>query len=303
LGSGGVGTCVAVALLLTASDAGAQLTEAPRLLAVYDTILDARFDRVDAALKQACPPAPDEACRALSAVSVYWQILLEPESRTRDERFKEVAAAALAASEAWSKRVPRRAEAWFYLAGSYAPRVQYRILRGDRLAAARDGRRILDALERTLRLDPSLDDAYFGIGLYHYYADVAPAAVKMLRFLMLLPGGDRARGLREMLQARERGALLQGEADFQLHAIYLWYEHQPSEAIQILRKLDAQHPFNPLFLQRIAEAQERQLHDRAASAITWRALLDRARAGTVQNARGTEQRASRALATIERSFF
>ena len=114
-------------------------------------------------------------------------------------------------------REPQRAEAWFYLAGSYAPLVQWRVLRGERLAAARDGKKIKDALERALQLDPTLNDAYFGIGLYHYYADVAPAAAKILRWLLFLPGGDRVQGMREMLRAREHGELLTGEADYQLH--------------------------------------------------------------------------------------
>src|SRR5204862_3750258 len=137
------------------------------------------------------------------------------------------AAAAIAASEAWTSREPQRGEAWFYLAGAHAPLVQWRALRGQWLAAAREGGKIKTALERALALDPTLTDAYFGIGLYHYYADVAPAALKMLRWLLLLPGGDRDQGLREMLQARDGGALLRGEADYQLHWIYLWYEHQP----------------------------------------------------------------------------
>ena len=87
-----------------------------------------------------------------------------------------------------------RAEAWFYLAAAYAPLVQWRVLRGDRLAAARDGNRIRSALERALDLDPTLHDAKFGIGLYHYYADVASAGAKILRWLLLLPGGDRVAG-------------------------------------------------------------------------------------------------------------
>ncbi len=193
---------------------------------MYDTILAARFDRVEAQLKQACPPAPAEACAALGVVSLWWQILMEPESRRLDNQFNDRAQAAVAASDAWTKREPRRAEAWFYLAGAYAPLVQWRVLRGERLAAARDAKRIKDALERALQLDPGLDDAHFGIGAYHYYADVAPAAAKVLRWLLLLPGGDRVRGLQEMLQARQRGVLLGGEADYQLHVIYLWYEQQ-----------------------------------------------------------------------------
>ena len=73
--------------------------------------------------------------------------------------------------------------------------MQWRVLRVERLAAARDGKRIKEALERRHRARPALDDAYFGVGLYKYYADVAPAAAKFLRWLLLLPGGDRGEGL------------------------------------------------------------------------------------------------------------
>ena len=284
-GSRGSGAVAAlVSALFMAAPASAALTEAPRLAAVYDDILDARFDRIEGTLKQACPPAPAEACLALGAVSLYWQILLDPGNRERDGRFNESAAAAIAASEAWTKREPRRAEAWFYLAGSYAPLIQFRVVRGQRLAAARDGRRTLDALQRALQLDPGLVDANFGIGLYHYYADVAPAAVKVLRLLLLLPGGDRATGLKEMRQARDGGALLKGEADYQLHQIYLWYEHKLQEALDLLRGLDARYAFNPLFLWRMAEATDEYAHDHPASAAAWQALLDRARERRVYDA-------------------
>ena len=169
----------------------------------------------------------------------------------------------MAASTAWTKREPQRAEAWFYLAGAYAPLVQWRVLRGERLAAAREGKKIKDALERTLELDPGLDDAHFGIGAYHYYAAVAPTAAKILRWLLFLPGGDRVKGLQEMLQARQRGVLLRGEADYQLHLIYLWYEQKPARALELLEGLDARYPTNPLFQRRIAEVQDEYFHDRA----------------------------------------
>lgn len=106
--------------------------------------------------------------------------------------------------------------------------------RGARLAAARDGTRIKNALERALVLDPGLTDAYFGIGLYHYYADVAPRALKMLRWLLLLPGGDRVEGLAETLRPRDAGQLVRSEADYQLHLIYLWYEKEPERALELI---------------------------------------------------------------------
>ena len=282
-------------VLSCATPASATLTEAPRLAAIYDAILDARFEEVDTLLKQACPPAPDGACQALRVVSLWWQIQIDPESRLLDRRFTELATSTIAANEAWTRREPQRAEAWFYLSGAYAPRVQWRILRGERLGAVRDGKRIKDALERALQLDPTLNDAYFGIGLYHYYADVAPTAAKILRWLLFLPGGDRVMGMREMLQARDKGELLRGEADFQLHAVYLWYEHKTAEALNLLERLDVRYPHNPLFVERIAEARSIYLHDHAASALAWRALLERAQANSVYLSRTIEMRARESL--------
>jgi tetratricopeptide (TPR) repeat protein len=203
-------------------------------------------------------------------VSLWWQIVLDPSSRRLDDRFERVATDAIAAAAAWTRREPRRAEAWYYLAGSHAPLVQWRVLRGERLAAAREGATIKDALERVLSLDPTIEDAHFGIGLYHYYA--------------------------EMLQARERGELLRGEADYQLHWLYLWYEGQPARALELLRGLDARYPSNPVFLQRIAEVQHEYFHDHRASADAWQTLVARARAGQVSASRLAEARGRIGLA-------
>ena len=256
----------------------AGLAESARLAAVYDLILQARFDQARAELTRTCPPAPPESCLALSAVIQWWEIQLDPNNRSLDKRLQEAAATATDAAERWTAREPQRAEAWFYLAGAHAPLEQWRLLRGQRLSAARDALKLKNALDRAVTLDATLEDAYFGIGLYHYYAAVAPAAVKMLRWLLFLPGGDRAAGLREMQRARDGGALLRAEADFQLHWLYLWYEHQPARALDLLRGLDRQYPSNPIFLQRIAEVERDYLHDHTASARSWQTLLDRANA-------------------------
>ena len=294
---------VAVFVALTPAVAYANLTEAPRLAAVYDTILSARFDQVHAQLASTCPPAPVEACKALAAVSVWWQIQLDPSNRDLDARLNELASAAIAAAEAWSRRDPKNAEAWFYLAGSYAPLVQWRALRGERLAAARDANRIREALQRTIQLDPTIDDAYFGIGLYHYYADVVPSTVKFLRFLLLLPGGDRAKGLSEMLQAREHGVLLVGEADYQLHLLYLWYEHRTDDAVALLKSLDQRYPSNPLFLERLGEVYDTYVHDLPASAAAWSELIDRIGRGEMNAEQVARVRAGLGLARALDAMF
>lgn len=269
----------AVLALQTAgrADAAPELRGVEGLVRAYDFILEGRFDQVDAELRRACPPAPREACDVLAATALWWRIQLDPDSRAIDAEFSTAVDRSIAATEAWTERAPTDPEAWFYLGGAYAARVQWRVLRDEKLAAARDGKRILHALERALALDPTLDDAYFAMGMYRYYADVAPTAAKVLRVFLLLPGGDKKAGLEQMLRARARGRLLQGEADYQLHIIYLWYERQTARALHILEGLRQQYPGNPLFLSEIARIQDEYLHDPTGSLESWRALLAAAR--------------------------
>jgi len=288
-------TAALLAALTAAVSARGGLSAPDRVAAVYDTILAAQFDKVDAQLASTCPPAPMPACDALRAEAAWWEILINPDSHDVDQRLSALAATAITSSAGWVEREPQRAEAWFYLAGAYTPLVQLRVLRGERVSAARDGRKIKDALERALELDPDLTDAHLGIGLYHYYADVAPLYAKFLRWILFLPGGDRVEGLKEILVARHRGVLLAGEADFQLQQIYLWYENRFRDALAVLESLDQRYPTNPVFLQRIGDVHEIYFHDLDASIRTWTTLRDRAREHRVYSSTLIETRADKKL--------
>jgi tetratricopeptide (TPR) repeat protein len=288
---------VVVLSLAAASPAAAGvLPYSPALARVYDAILDARFDDADAEIGRACGPAPAQACELLRATSLWWRIQLDPYDTSRDSKFRANVDAVIASMEAWTTREPRRADAWFFLGGAYGLRVQFRVLRAERLAAARDGKRIKESLERALALEPRLQDAWFGIGLYHYYADLAPAILKLFRWMFALPGGNKVEGLREMVRARDGGELLRGEADFQLQVIYLWYEQNYEEALRLLEGLRGTYPHNPLFPQSVAEVQSVYRHDHPASLDAWRVLLALAQQTKVSMPELTEARARMGIA-------
>jgi predicted Zn-dependent protease len=248
------------------------LAGAEGLSRAYDAIFDADFERARTLIADACPPAPREACLVLEATRQFWRIQIDPEDRSRDAAFDTAVTAAIGAAEAWTAREPKQAEAWFYLGGAYGARVQWRVLRQERLGAARDGREVKAALDRTLALAPGLVDAQFGLGLYEYYADIAPTAAKILRVLLMLPGGDRARGLARMQRTRQSGQLLADEAAFQLHVVYFWYENRAADALALLAELVKRHPRNPYFRRAIADAENVYLHDMSASLASWREL-------------------------------
>lgn len=260
------------------------ITAAAVVAGGYDLILNADFERLQAELPAICGtgPAPRVACLGLESLSLWWQIQLDPESRALDPAFLAKVNAAIAEADRMTGAEPNRAEAWFYLGAAYGARAQWRVLREERLAAARDGKHIKKALERALALDPAMHDAEFGIGMYRYYADIAPAVLKFLRWLLLLPGGDRVDGLRQLERAAAEGQLVRGEAQYQIHVLYLWYENKWREALAIVQQLQGRYPRNPHFYQIEAEILDAYFHDPAASLRASEQLLARARDGAVQ---------------------
>jgi hypothetical protein len=250
----------------------------------YDVALNAEFERMPGVLEGTCGPAPEVACLALQGLATWWEILLDPHSRFLDARFLREVNAAIDEAQKWTAREPERAEAWFYLGAALGARGQWRVLREERLAAARDGKRIKAALERALALDPSMHDAAFGIGVYRYYADIAPSYLRWLRWLLLLPGGNRVAGLAQMQRASRLGVIARSEAEYQLHVVYLWYEQRFVEALALIRGLHARYPRNPLFRQIEAEILDVYVHDAAASLAASEALLADAERGAVNRA-------------------
>src|SRR5215210_3591276 len=84
------------------------ITAAPVVARAYDLILDANFDELKNTLPATCPPAPMVACRGLEALSLWWQIQLDPDVRTLDAAFLSAANTAIAEAERWTTAEPQR---------------------------------------------------------------------------------------------------------------------------------------------------------------------------------------------------
>lgn len=274
------------------------LTQPAALSDTYDAILDADFAAVDARMAPACTQAP-VWCDVLEAVAIWWRIELDPDDKTHDAQFSQAVEQAIVNAEGWTRDEPERAEAWFARGAAYGARAQWRVLRSERMAAARDGKRIKETLERALQLDPDLHDAKFGVGMYRYYADVAPAGLRLLRWLLLLPGGDRTQGLAQMLDARDRGDVVVGEADYQLHLIYLWYEQRAADALALIRGLQQRYPRNPHFALIEARILDVYFHDARSSERTLRTLITRAQQHRVNLSPLAMRRAEHALRVLQ----
>jgi len=284
--------CVICAIAWLAAEAGVVrtaahvppipgLTAAAKVARAYDAVLNLDADHLPALLAETCGPAPPVACLGLTAMATWWDIQLDPQSTALDPQFSREVNAALVEAQAWTVREPERAEAWFYQGVALGARGQWKILRGESLAAARDGKRIREVLERALALDPTMDDAAFGIGVYRYYAAITPTYLRWLRWLLALPGGDRAGGLAQMERTSRSGQIVGAEADYQLHLAYLWYERRFEEALAIVQDLQRRYPGNPLFRHLEASITDVYFHDTQRSLALSESLLAAAERGEV----------------------
>ncbi len=177
----------------------------------------------------------------LQAVNYFYRIQIEVDGARYEQPFRNYADAAIKRARDRLGNGPDGEDALFYLGTTYMYRAAYHGTKNDWLKAYWFGKQGIEYLEKLVTLNPEYYDAYLGLGLYHYYADVTPRFVKTVgRFLGLK--GDRERGLTELHMAAERGTYARIEAQFFLGNIYLYTEQDPNRALAYAEKLVARYP-------------------------------------------------------------
>jgi tetratricopeptide (TPR) repeat protein len=140
------------------------------------------------------------------------------------------------------------AEMHLYAAMGHALEARLLGLRNEHRAVAHAGVAARTEFLRALELDPDMADATAGLGLYNYFVDSLSSIVKMLRFFMGIPGGDKIEGIRQMKVGIDRGVLLRVDARFYLARNLRTFDLQYAEAVAVAEPLAQRYPKNPIFL-------------------------------------------------------
>jgi tetratricopeptide (TPR) repeat protein len=157
---------------------------------------------------------------------------------------------------------------WGLKARVYALRNEYRNV-------ARSGVNARTEMLRALQLDPQMADATAGLGLYDYYVDTLSPIVKLLRFFMGIPGGDKQTGVKEMETGMNEGVLLAVHIRFVLARSLRQYDAKYEDALADAQPLADRYPQNPLF-QLLLGNINLQLGRKAAAAPYFQAALNEA---------------------------
>src|SRR5262249_30127724 len=125
---------------------------------------------------------------------------------------------------------------------------------------------------------PDHGDAYFVLGLYDYYVELVPSFVKMFRFLLFLPAGNRVDGLKQIERAAAHGTLFGPRAEMALVEIYSTLEGRVAEAVTTGEKLRRRYPDNDAIDFEMAELYSSEsVEDYGQAAAAYQEVIDRRR--------------------------
>jgi tetratricopeptide (TPR) repeat protein len=160
------------------------------------------------------------------------------------DRFLGQAAQALAAAEAQERATPTDAETQLLLGLIHGSTALVEGERRNYFSALHGVREAHRRFQEAQRLDPTLVDALYGLGLYHIALDRLPLLVRPFAALVL-PSGDAALGLRELERVGEDGTYLKMTARVTLLHLYAGTERRYAEAARLGQELLRRYPENP----------------------------------------------------------
>ncbi len=111
-------------------------------------------------------------------------------------------------------------------------------------------------LKRAVEIDSTHYDAYLGLGVFHYYADVMPKFIKTVSSFLGLEA-DRAAGLRELKLVQRKGRYLQEAGALALGDVYVKFEDKFEDALAIFRQVNERYPANVFYQLYLAQCYRR----------------------------------------------
>lgn len=244
----------------TFAQPASKLTLPPNIGPILDHVYGGRRDLAMPEIQQLEQQAPEDPLGYLLEAEVeWWRIWCESaeykygmtmarhhEKAPGDQHYLELTTKAYALAET-RLRQHDTAEMRLYAAMADALAARLYAMRGEYRAAARAGVRARSNFQKALELDPTLDDAYTGLGLYNYYVDTLSVLAKAMRVLMGIPGGTKEEGVRQLRRGMEYGQLSASVARFYLAMNLLNYDQKYEEALRVISPMAEKYVGNPLF--------------------------------------------------------
>ncbi|HKV47505.1 MAG TPA: hypothetical protein VJN69_05395 [Candidatus Acidoferrales bacterium] len=165
------------------------------------------------------------------------------------------------------------AEMHLYAGLGYALKARVYDERDEHRNVARAGVAARTEFLHALQLEPDLADATAGLGFYNYYVDTLSPIVKILRFFMGIPGGNKETGIRQMKEGAQNGVLFAVDARYYLAKNLRTFDLKYADALEIAQPLVEKYPHNAIFLLLVGNLNM-ELGQKESAANYFRAALN-----------------------------
>ena len=247
----------AICLLFTASVAPvqAELTLPPDVME-YATVgingvysLD--FDTAQANIQHVFGRYPDHPFAHFGNAMIAWS-RYEYEFETSDDRqrkvFEQILDNSIDGIKRWIKKYPNDSNGYMGIGALYGLRALFNMRNRNWVTSYFAGRKAISNLEKSLELDPTYYDAYFGLGIYQYFAGTLPSVIKILARIVAIKGNPQE-GVAFLNTAREKAHFTADSAKLILIEVQNTRNspfYAPEKSLEYIRQLRAKFPTNPL---------------------------------------------------------
>jgi len=178
----------------------------------------------------------------------WWKILLDLDDDSHDDEFFDKLDKVIDMCDERLDKNENDITALFFKGGAIGFRGRLHANRNHWLRAANDGRRAIAIVQKAYELQPDNADILLGIGIYNYYAEVAPDRYPFLKpFMWFLPKGDKAKGIEQLRVASQRAKYARIETTYFLLQLYFYFEKDYMAAYELATQLSNKYPNNALF--------------------------------------------------------
>lgn len=158
---------------------------------------------------------------------------------------------AVKVAENYIDQTENKADGHFYLGIANGLRGIYHVAQYNYVRAYWYGRKAKNNLNDTIEYDENYNDAYLGLGIFHYYADLLPGVVRFFAGVLGFQG-DKARGIREILRTRQNGNHYKFEAEFVYYGIRYFLEGDKRGSVRGFKNMYKRYPDNHGFAMMLA---------------------------------------------------
>lgn len=148
----------------------------------------------------------------------------------------------------WIKKNPKDPNAYMGIGALYGLRAMFSMRNRSWVSAYFAGRKAIKNLEKSLELDPTYYDAYFGLGIYNYFAGTLPSVIKVLAAVVAIKGNPDT-GVEQLNLSREKAMFTADSSKLILIEVQNRREgkyYAPEKSLEYIRQLRAKYPNNPL---------------------------------------------------------